>query len=436
MIMPEKIRSRMENAWCMYDWANSAFTTTIIAAVFPYYYVSVAGKSLDPNVATAYWGYTNTFAMLLTAVTAPVLGAIADRSGSRKKFLAALAGIGMMFSGLLALVGPGDWILASALFICGLIGWSGANVFYDSLLPHVAAQGRIDTVSSRGFALGYLGGGLLLALNLVMIQPGLLGLESFPGIPDAQWGARVSFISVAVWWAVFSAPLLARVPEPPVRTGDYDRLNPVRSGFRRVTRTIREARRHPDILLFLTAYWLYNDGIASVIVMAVAFGHEIGISQGHLIGAILAVQFVGVPFAILFGRLSGWIGAKRSIMVGLGIYCLIVTGGYFMTSPLHFWILALLVATAQGGTQALSRSLFARMAPEKRAAEFFGFYDVSAKFASIMGPFLFSTVAILTGSSRNGILALLALFVLGGGLLSAVNVERARATSDPGRNEI
>jgi UMF1 family MFS transporter len=196
-----------------------------------------------------------------------------------------------------------------------------------------------------------------------------------------------------------------------------------------VARTIREARRHPDLFLFLTAFWLYNDGIASVIVMAVAFGREIGIGQGHLIGAILAVQFVGMPFAILFGRLSGWIGAKKSIMVGLGIYCLIVTGGYFITTPLHFWILALLVATAQGGTQALSRSLFARMAPAGRGAEFFGFYDVSAKFASIMGPFLFSTIAIMTGSSRNGILALLILFLLGGGLLSAVNVERGSGES-------
>ncbi|MDI6776574.1 MAG: MFS transporter [Syntrophales bacterium] len=412
------------NAWCLYDWANSAFATTIMAAIFPVYYGTVAAHNLPPTLATSYWGYTNTTAMLLVALVAPVLGAMADHSGARKRFLRYFAGFGIFFTAAMVFIGAGDWKIASLLYILALFGWSCANIFYDSLLPHVAGTDRIDQVSSRGYALGYLGGGLLLGINIIMIKPEIVWLTRCPGISDAEWGLRFSFLSVAIWWAIFSIPLFRYVSEPPavLRTGES--RNPLRAGFQRLKHTLRDLRRYSELLKFLIAFWLYNDGIASIIIMAAIFGREIGIGQEHLLGAILMVQFIGMPFTIAFGWLARRLGTKRSIYLALVIYALIAIGGYFMQSALHFWILAVLVATVQGGSQALSRSLFGRMAPRSRTAEFFGFYDVSSKFASIIGPSLFATVGMVTGSSRNGILSLLLLFIAGGIILSLVDEER------------
>jgi UMF1 family MFS transporter len=285
----------------------------------------------------------------------------------------------------------------------------------------VAGPGRIDLVSSRGYALGYLGGGILLALNIVIIQPGLVGLERFPGIPDAMWASRFSFFSVALWWTFFSIPLFRYVEEPPVAVAVDESGNAFLAGFQRLGRTLRDIRRHRELFKFLVAFWLYNDGITSIIIMAAIFGQEIGIGQEHLIGAILMVQFLGIPFTILFGRLAGQLSAKRSLYIALFVYGLIAIGGYFMQSAMHFWLLALAVASVQGGSQALSRSLFGRMAPKTKTAEFFGFYDVSSKFAGIVGPSLFATVGLLSGSSRNGILVLIVLFLSGGVLLSLVD---------------
>jgi len=412
------------NAWCLYDWANSAFATTIMAVVFPVYYGTVAACDLPPTMATSYWGYTNTTAMLLVALVAPGLGAMADHSGARKQFLRYFAGGGILFTGLMVFIGFGDWKIASLLYILALFGWSCANIFYDSLLPHVAGPDRIDQVSSRGYALGYLGGGLLLGVNIIMIKPEIIWLARCPGIPDAQWGSRLSFLSVAIWWSFFSIPLFRYVNEPPAILGAGESCNPLRAGFQRLKHTLQDIRRYSELLKFLIAFWFYNDGIASIIIMAVLFGREIGIGQEHLMGAILIVQFIGMPFTIAFGWLASQLGAKRSIYLALLIYALIAVGGYFMQSALHFWILALLVATVQGGSQALSRSLFGRMVPRGRTAEFFGFYDVSSKFASIIGPSLFATVGLVTGSSRNGILSLLLLFIVGGIILSLVDEKR------------
>lgn len=408
--------AQIVNGWCMYDWANSAFATTVMAAVLPTFYSAVAGASLTPVRASSYWGYTNTIAMLLVALAAPILGAMADHSGAKKRFLGGFAGLGILFTTLLVLVSTGDWLLASALYILGRIGFAGANIFYDSLLPHVARPDEIDQVSTKGYALGYLGGGLLLAVNLAWIMK-----PEWFGLPNAEIATRISFFSVGVWWAVFSLPLFRRVPEPPFAQERGESANPLRAGFQRLGRTFREIRRYRELFKFLLAFWLYNDGIGTIITMAVIFGTEIGIGQTDLIGAILAVQFLGIPFSFAFGWLARRLGTKRSILLALGVYTLISIGGYFMQTGLHFWILAFLVATVQGGSQALSRSLFGRMAPKAKTAEFFGFYDVSSKFAGIAGPALFGLVGQLTGSSRLSIVSLVIFFVVGSGLLLWVN---------------
>ena len=419
----DEIRHRKTiNAWCMYDWANSAFATTIMAAILPVYYSKVAGADLVGNRATVYWGYTTAVALLLIAVSAPLLGAIADHTGTKKRFLTIFAGAGALFSCLLALVGRGDWALASGLFIVANVGFAGANIFYDGLLPHVARPEEMDRISARGYALGYLGGGLLLAINFAWImKPSLFGL------PSSEVALRASFVSVGIWWMAFSIPLLRRAPEPAALGQPAEGRTVVRSGFRRLLGTLREVRRYRELAKFLAAFWLYNDGIGTIIKMATIYGAEIGIGQNHLIGALLVVQFVGIPFTLLFGRLGGRIGAKRGILLALIVYTLIALSAYRMSAAWHFWGLAVAVALVQGGSQALSRSLFAAMVPKRRSAEFFGFYSTSSKFAGIFGPLAFGLVGQITGSSRLGIVSLVFFFVVGGWLLTRVDVEEAVA---------
>ena len=412
-------------SWCMYDWANSAFATTMMAAVLPAYYSMVAAADLGKTGASSYWGYTNTIAMFIMAIVAPVLGAMADHGGTRKKYLGVFASVGVLCTGFMVLVSTGDWLMASILYIVARIGFAGGNIFYDALLPHVAGKDRIDQVSAYGFGLGYLGGGILLTLNLAVVtKPCLFG------IPDAEWGSRLSFLSVAVWWAVFSIPLFKNVAEPPIRRIEGESRNPLKAGCQRLGSTFGAIKQFREAFKFLIAFWLYNDGIGTIIVMAVVFGAEVGIGQSTLIGAILAVQFIGFPCSILFGRLAGHLGARNCILLGLIVYTGIAISGYFLSTPLHFWTLAFLVGTVQGGTQALSRSLFGSMIPRFRTAEFFGFYDVSSKFAGIFGPLLFGILGQLTGSGRLGIIALIIFFIAGGVLLLQVNQDEGmRAAS-------
>jgi MFS transporter, UMF1 family len=409
-------------SWCLYDWANSAFASTIMAAVLPVFYSSVAGANLSKTTASSYWGYTNTLAMLVVAFSAPILGALADHRGIKKRFLALFAGMGIVSTSLLVFVGKGDWFLASLLYIIGMVGFSGGNNFYDSLLPHVAGEKDIDRISSLGYALGYLGGGILLAFNVAMILK-----PHWFGIADAEWGTRYSFLTVGVWWAAFSMPILKNVPEPPMVPIAGESSNPLRASLQRLSLTFHNIRQYREAFKFLIAFWLFNDGIGTIISMAVIFGAEINIPQAHLIGSILAVQFIGIPFSILFGRLAGWMGTKRAIFMGLAVYTGISIGGYFIQTALHFWILAVLVGFVQGGTQALSRSLFGTMIPKSRSAEFFSFYDVSSKFAGIIGPFVFGLVGQLTGSSRLSVVALVIFFIGGGMILFTVNEKEGRA---------
>jgi len=657
-IAEQEYRRRV-NAWCMYDWANSAFATTILAVVLPIYYSQVAGATLpSAAVATSYWSIGLSVSLLIVAVLAPILGTISDVMRGKKRFLSFFATIGIIGTGLLVLVDTGDWLLASLLFVVGRIGFTASIVFSDALLPHVARAGDQDRVSTRGYALGYLGGGLLLALNVVMIQ-------FLPG----NWGARLSFLSVAIWWAIFSIPVLTRVPEPPAATATLaSGENVVTVSFRRLWGTIQDIRRYRELFKYLVAFLIYNDGIGTIIGVAAIYGAELGFGDIELILAILLVQFVGIPFSLIFGQLPqspagpspaqdrmpgsktqdrrplflafilfnlvvlplvGIVGARtlsaettgaplppyedtptavgegtygidaaaldftgtwgsetvaadkigadedavyrlaqepgarydftyngqeveitystgpdrgiwmveidgqpysdedtgdpleidaysktvrygvrqtftadepgehtlsvinseekdaksagtvislaeievlppirqnslptimglivvaevigllfawllgrqlfsglaelrdtrRSIILALTVYAIIAVWGFFLDSTIEFWLLAWMVAMVQGGSQALSRSLYASMSPAAKSGEFFGLYGVMEKFSAIMGPLLFAAAATLFDSSRPAVLSLIVLFFLGIFLLRRVNIEEGR----------
>ncbi len=408
----ERQYQKVVNAWCMYDWGSSAFSTTAEAAVLPVYFGTIAANSLAPNQATAYWGYTNSIALLVAAVLAPILGSIADYTGGKKKLLAIFAGIGILATALMFTLNTGDWVFALVLFFFGSVGLGASYIFYDALLGHVAKPEDSDFVSSKGYALGYLGGGILLAINIAMIW----------FLETNNLGYRLSLLSVALWWAIFTIPLMRHVQEPPAnKAGIEAGLNPVSASFKRLVMTFAEIRKYRELFKFLVAFWLYNDGIGTIIKMATIYGAEIGIGTLDLVGALLLTQFVGIPFSLLFGKFSKRIGTKRSVMIGLGWYALITVAGYFMNTAWHFWALAFSVGMVQGGTQALSRSLYSQMAPKARSAEFFGFYDVSSKFSGIVGPLLFGLVSQIAGQSRLSIVALIVFFI--GGIILLTRVD-------------
>ena len=631
-------------AWTMYDWANSAFATTILAAVLPIYYSQVAGATLpSAAVATAYWSAGLSISLLIVAILSPILGTISDVMRGKKRFLAVFFGLGIVATGLLVLVKTGDWLLASLLFILGRIGFTAANVFYDALLPHVAREEDRDSVSTRGYAMGYLGGGLLLAINVLMIQelPGTLG-------------PRLSFLSVAIWWAVFSIPLFLRVPEPPAAAAKLDSAwKTVIVSYRRLKNTLNDIQQYRELFKYLLAFLIYIDGVGTIISVAAIYGAELGFGSVELILALLLVQFVGIPYSLIFGRLPSrdekrrpfflafvlfnivalplggilgsrflprdWTGmppapfaststavgegvylatnssvaysgtwetipvsaeqlggkssadyrttsepgasfdlhfygqrteivysigpdhgiwalqidgkplidkqtgqpvtidaynptvrygvsqtfsadtpgehtltitnsgqknpesggtlmaiaeveilppvrqsnlgiiialvagielvglllalvfgprlfsgltrnidTKRGILLALVIYTVIAIWGFFLNSVIEFWFLAWMVAVVQGGSQALSRSLFANMSPASKSGEFFGLFGIMEKFSAILGPLVFAYAATQFGSSRPAVLSIIAFFVIGGYLLTRVNVEEGR----------
>jgi len=414
-------------AWAMYDVANSAAVTTIVTAVFPIYFAKVAAAELAPARATQALAVANTVSLVAVALMAPVLGSLVDLRPWKKRVLAAFAAVGASAAAALFLVGRGDWWLAAGLLALVSIGLNGSFVAYDALLPHVAREDELDRVSSAGYALGYLGGGLLLAAQLaVILDPGLLGLPTGAAASPAQatLPTRLAFLSVAAWWVLFTIPLLRRVREPAI-PGHDGRAGPgaaLAGAFARLGGTFRVLASHRNALLMLGAFLLYNDGIGTIIRMAAAYGTEIGLGQGTLVGAILMVQFLGIPFAFLFGGLGSRLGAKPMVVAGLCVYTVIAVLAYFTTTATHFWILASLVAVVQGGTQALSRSLFASLVPRHLSGEFFAFFSVSEKFAGIFGPLLFAVAIEAFGSSRAAILSVIVFFVAGGALLSRVDV--------------
>jgi UMF1 family MFS transporter len=410
-------------AWAMYDWAASAFQTVIMVAVFPIYFIKVAGAEGSEVLANQYWGYANSAAIAIIAVLSPVLGAMADFAAAKKRFLAMFTSLGVAAVAGMYFIQRGDIVLAASLYLVASIAASGGFVFYEALLPHIAGPDEVDRVSTAGYALGYVGGGILLAINLAWIQ-----MPDLFGIPAGTLPARLSFVSVAVWWLVFSIPVMRRVPEPPraIEADEAPTQGVVRVAFSRLAETFQELRGYRNAFLFLAAFLLYNDGIATIQKMAAPYATELGIDQAVIIGSILVVQFVGLPFAFLFGALAGRIGAKRSIFLGLLVYVGISIYGFFIATGRDFLVLALLVGMVQGGTQALSRSLFATLIPRHKSGEFFGFYSVFSKFAGIFGPLLFALVIGRMGSSRYGILSVIGFFIVGALLLSLVDTEEGR----------
>jgi UMF1 family MFS transporter len=409
-------------AWAMYDWAISGLQTTVMVAVFPIFYLQVAGAEVGNAKASQWLATSGGIAIAIVAVLSPILGAIADYAGAKKRLLGLWMMVGVLACGAMVFVGSGDLLLASVLFVLAGVGAAGSTVFYDALLPHIAGEREVDRVSASAYAIGYLGGGVLLALNLAMIRrPQTFGLPA----GDAALAMRLSMVSVAVWWLVFSIPLFRRVPEPPPRLeADEDAgRNPMAVAFRRLVETFHELRRYRNAFVMLVALLLYNDGISTVGKMAAAYGTELGIRREALITAILLVQFVGIPATLLFGLLASKIGARNAIFLGLLVYCGISIFGYFMHTTAHFFILAGTVGMVQGGTQALGRSLFSTLIPRYKSGEFFGFYSVFNKFAGILGPLLFAGTIGATGSSRNAIVAVIVFFLAGAGVLTFVNVE-------------
>jgi MFS transporter, UMF1 family len=423
------LRSREQRAWAMYDWALSGLQTVIMTAVFPIYFVKVAGANLEGSAATQQLARANTIAMVIVALLSPVLGAVADFTATKKRFLALTTLLGASATFAMYWIHHGDLRLAMVLYVLAMMGGTGCLVFYESLLPHVARPDEVDRVSTAGFGLGYLGGGILVALNLAWIQrPDWFGLPAEGTLP-----ARLALMSVGAWWLIFAVPTFYGVPEPPRRleSDESEGSNALRVAFTRLGETLRELRGYKQAFLMLVAFLVYNDGIQTIIKMATAYGTEIGIDQNALIAAVVLVQFVGVPFAFVFGRLAGRIGAKPAILVGLSVYAVITVLGYYMRTATHFFILAGLVGMVQGGTQALSRSLFASMIPPHKSGEFFGFYSVFEKFAGIFGPLLFDVTISLSGSSRNAILSVISFFILGALLLWRVDVTQGQRYAQP-----
>lgn len=411
------LKTREQQAWGWYDWANSVYFTTVITAVFPSFYATYAAKGFEPAQASARFSLLTTISVLVIALMAPILGALADYSAMKKRLLAIFMVIGVTSCASMVLIGEGDIFLASTLFFIGNIGVLGSTVFYDSLLPHVARPAETDRVSSAGYLMGYISGGVLLLVNLAWIlQP-----ETF-GFANSVSAIRASFVSVAVWWAVFSIPLFRNVPEPAAAAADHGGFA-IGAAFRRLAQTLGEVRRYRHAFLLFIAMLLYQDGIQTIIRMSSVYGAEVGVDQNAQIAAFVMVQFVGIPFSFLFGLLGTRFGTKRCIFVSIGVYIVAAALAYFMTSALHFFLLAFLIATVLGGSQALSRALFARMIPPDRTSEFFGFYSVAERFATVLGPLLFFISVMITGSSRSAILAIIGLFVAGAFVLSLVNEE-------------
>ena len=401
--------------WAMYDWANSAFATTVMAGFFPVFFKQYWNAGVPVTESTFRLGLANSLASLLIVMMAPLLGAIGDYLGRRKRMLLGFAFLGLLMTGGLYLVDAGEWQLAAVVYVLAVFGFSGSNVFYDSLLPFVSSRDDLDRTSALGFSLGYLGGGMLLGMNVLMtLNPQWFGLA------EAALAVRLSFVIVAVWWLVFSVPLMVLVPEPENHAhGVTPRVLGI--GFRRITNTLHKIRQLRHVWLFLLAYWLYIDGVDTIVRMAVDYGLSLGFEQQSLILALLITQFTGFPAALLFG----WIGSRFSPRVGiflaLLVYTVVTLRGAMLEAVGDFYLLAFAIGMAQGGIQALSRSFYARMIPEGHTAEFFGFYNMMGKFAAILGPLMIGVVGAMTGSPRAGILSLLVLFVAGAVLLSRVD---------------
>jgi MFS transporter, UMF1 family len=419
-----KNKSRLtpqERSWILYDVANSAFVLVIITTVMPIFFKDVASHGVSSAVSTANWGFANSAASLILAVLAPVLGTFADYENYKKKFLLFFIGIGVAFTLFLTAVTPGRWLLCLLLFMVARVGFSGANIFYDSFITDITTKDRMDWISALGYGWGYIGS--------VIPFLGVIGLMAWgqsrgEGNELLLGSMRLGFVIVALWWTVFSIPMMKTVRQ----VHFIPRVNhPVGESFKRLAKTFIEIRKYRQAFIFLLAYFFYIDGVDTIITMATAYGRDIGLGINMLLGAILMIQVVAFPMALFYGKLAEKFGARNMIYTGIMVYALITLLGFFLPflsslkiKTLLFWTLAFLVASSQGGIQALSRSYFGRLVPSDRSSEFFGFYNIFGKFAAITGPLLMGMMSRLTGDSRYGILSILLLFIIGGVLLKKV----------------
>lgn len=398
-------------AWAMNDWGNSAFATTVMGVFFPIMFKQYWSEGVAVTESTFRLGVVNSLSAVAVALVSPVLGIAADRGGARKKLLFFFTALGVAMTAGLMLAAKGQWLAASLLYLFASMGFSGSLTFYDSLLPLVSEREDADMVSSLGYSLGYLGGGLLFALNVAMVsKPDIFGLSG------ASEAVRASFITVAVWWAVFSIPVFLFVKEPEGGDALFDPAS-FRRGLGELSATVRDLKGHRSAFLFLAAYWLYIDGVDTIIRMAVDFGMSIGFTTKSLMTAFLVTQFVGFPAAVGFGKLAGKVGTRKSIYLGLAVYVLVVVWAYYMKESWEFYALAVAVGLVQGGVQALSRSYFAGLIPADRSAEFFGFYNMLGKTAAVLGPLLMGVTGSVTGNPRAGIVPVLLLIAGGAAVL-------------------
>ena len=426
--------------WVMYDWANSAFATTVMAGFFPIFFKQYWSYGVDVNMSTAQLGFGNSIGSLFVALIAPFLGAVADKGSVKKKFLLLFAYLGVLMTAGLFLVQKGQWGLAIFIYVMGIIGFSGANVFYDAILPSITGEDKIDYVSGLGFSMGYLGGGLLFLVNVLMtLMPQKFGLA------DAAAAVRFSFLSVAIWWGLFTIFLIAWVSEEKSTPNSKSSENIFKAGFQQLVNTFKKIRHLKTVFLFLAAYWFYIDGVDTIIRMAVDYGLSLGFESNDLIIALLIVQFVGFPAALAFGKLGeGW-GVRKAIYLAIAIYMCVTVWGTMMTQKEEFYVLAVVIGLVQGGIQALSRSYYSRLIPKNQAAEYYGFYNMLGKFAAIIGPALMGAVGLIARrilmppspteeqliaigqmASRWSIGSILILFIAGAALFYFVDEEKGR----------
>ena len=417
--MPIKINKTVFS-WALYDWANSAYATVVLAGFFPLFFKQYWSDATNVSQSTFQLGLTNSIASTIIVILAPVLGAIADAGNSKKRLLLIFAGLGILMSAGLYFVAQHETLLALSLFALSIIGFSGSVIFYDALIIGICEKDSYDKVSTFGFALGYLGGGILFAFDVYMtLNPTEFGFE------NSVEAVKFSFLTVSVWWFVFSLPLFFNVPE--IKTNNGIKLSQaVLNGFKQLNTTFHNIRKLRMVLLFLCAYWLYIDGVDTIVRMAVDYGMSLGFESSHLITALLITQFVGFPAAIGFGYLAHAIGTKRGILIGIAVYLFVTVWAAQIQDVSEFYMLAIIIGLVQGGVQALSRSFYARIIPQNRAAEFFGFYNMLGKFAAILGPIMMGVVSLLTQSPRLSILSISVLFIAGGILLYYVDEEKAR----------
>ena len=411
---PSPLLRRPVVGWALYDWANSAFSTTVMAGFFPVFFKQYWSVGTEATVSTFRLGLGNGVASFVIALLAPLLGAAADRGGARVKMLLFFTVLGSAMTAGLYWVEKGNWPLAVFVYALASIGFAGGSTFSDSLMTDVAEPAEFDLVSSYGYSLGYLGGGLLFALNVVMtMKPELFGLA------DAASAVRVAFLSVAIWWAVFTLPLLWWVKERNPRR-PLSVLTALTQGWRELSQTLRHLRQYRALSLFLAAYWLYIDGVNTIIKMAVDYGLALGFEAKSLIAALLLTQFVAFPAALAFGWIGDRFGTRRGLLLAISVYLAITIWAYWLDNVFEFYAMAAVIGLVQGGVQSLSRSFYGRLVPTDKAGEFFGFFNLIGKFAAVVGPILTGAVALVTGSSRLAILSLIVLFALGGALLFRV----------------